>query len=112
MPMSSFQNYIDLTVEGADITVAYEPESDGIRIDEVYVNALSDPYAALPYFTDTTVDQLINPGPGCDENLDDLEDFMYGMAMARMERMVFRAIRDDEDLVIGEAEQAVIEEGI
>jgi hypothetical protein len=110
--MTSFQNYIDLTVEGADITVAYEPESDGIRIDEVYVNALSDPYTALPYFTDYTVDKLINPGSGCDDELEDLEPVIYGMAMARMERMVFRAIADDEDLVIGEAEQAVIEEGI
>jgi hypothetical protein len=110
--MTSFLNYIDLTVEGADLTVAYEPDCDGVRIDEVYVNSLSNPYDSVPYFTDKTVDQFVNPGTGCEENLEDLEPFIYGMAMARMERAIMRAIDDDEDLIIGEVEQAVIEEGL
>jgi hypothetical protein len=109
--MTSFSEFITTKIQGATVTAEVEADYEGCQIMAVWVDSLEDPYDAVPYFTDKTVDQFVNPGTGCEENLDDLDDFIYGMAMARMERAVLSAIESDEDLIISEIEQAYIEQG-
>ena len=109
---SSFTTFIQANIQGATILAEIEPDGQDILIHAIDVVELTDPYMAVPYFTDKTVDQFVNPGDGLDEELEDLEPAIYGMAMARMQRAVLSSIDSDEGLVEGELYQAYIEEGL
>ena len=112
MTPTAFTTFVQANIEGATILAEIEPDGQDMLIHTLWVVSLDDPYTAVPYFTDKTVDQFVNPGGGLDDELDDLEETIYGMAMARMERAVLSAIESDEGLVEGELYQAYIEEQI